>query len=387
MTDRVPRALALSFAWMAAVGNPGAWGGEKPSGPPRKVLVELQAATGTGRGPAASEVLGQLAGHRGHGPDWIVPLYFPAELADRHPADLPASAAPPMVVDGRVPVGTSDPEGALKALHRALREPVGVALDLKREGSGSRRTFSVRIAARSPGAAGRELRVAVALTEASVATPGSGAGGAGRPLVEHHVVRRFEEKAARLDRVGSRTLTFPLELAPGQDPSKFRVAAFVQDRATGAVHQADVLAWSPAAGPGLALGRRKPSRVAARPIAGFNPGVGPTVAQTPANRPADETRGQPGASDRGPGLQGSGNDPAEGDYASSIASGSTPFDNPYGQGYGFGPQFGQNFNFGPQLGQGFSPQSYQSSGGQSGQGGFGGQPGQSFVPPHVFVFS
>jgi hypothetical protein len=74
---------------------------------------------------------------------------------------------------------------------------------------------------------------------------------AGRTLVEHHVVRRFDHKFTRVGKAGAESLAFPIKLPAGAEPSRLRVAAFVQDRRDGRVYQAGAIPWaSPATQPG-----------------------------------------------------------------------------------------------------------------------------------------
>ena len=103
----------------------------------------------------------------------------------------------------------------------------------------------MKIAARSPEVAGRELLIGMALTEDPVTTKVLRGENAGLTLVEHHVVRRLDHKFLKLDRTRSQTVTFPIELPSGRDGTRFRVTVFAQDRADGKVYQADELPWTP----------------------------------------------------------------------------------------------------------------------------------------------
>ena len=143
--------------------------------------------------------------------------------------------------------------------------PSEVALDLDLDGTEIRKTVSVRIAARSPEVAGRELLIGMALTEDPVTTKILGGENAGLTLVEHHVVRRLDHKFLKLDRTGPRTLAFPIELPSGRDGTHFRVTVFAQDRANGKVYQANDVPWNSRKATGFRADRaRDLDRVVAR---------------------------------------------------------------------------------------------------------------------------
>ncbi|HEY2158189.1 MAG TPA: DUF1223 domain-containing protein [Isosphaeraceae bacterium] len=271
------RALALSIV-LVAVARPGV-AADSPASP-RKVLVELYTSQGCNSCPPASDLLGRLGG-LGYGPERVVVLNFHVDYFNVPWADPHSDAAysrrqlsyndvqgrndlyftPLMMVDGRYPLLGSDRAKVVAALGRARKEPPAVALDLALSGEGDRKSLTVRVAARSADVAGRELLVGVAVTEDPVTTKVPSGENAGRTLVEHHVVRRFDQRFTRVDRTGAETLAFPVELPPGGDPAHLRVTAFVQDRRDGRVHQADSVPWAPAKVPGPGATRaRDPGR-------------------------------------------------------------------------------------------------------------------------------
>ena len=263
MRDRALRALAL-FLILTVLRPPGAGAGEKPVDPPKKVLVELYTSQGCSSCPPASDLLGKLF-ELGDGRDRIVPLNFHVDYFNQPWPDPYSDASytrrqrdynsvqhrddlqftPLLMVDGRHPLLGSDRAKAVAAIEQALKQPPEVALDLDLDGTGIRKTVSVKIAARSPEVAGRELLIGVALTEDPVTTKVLRGENAGLTLVEHHVVRRLDHKFLKLDRTGSRTLTFPIELPSGRDGTRFRVTVFAQDRANGNVYQANEVPWNP----------------------------------------------------------------------------------------------------------------------------------------------
>ena len=161
------------------------------------------------------------------------------------------------MVDGRYPLLGSDRRKALAALDRARKETAAVALDLALSLEGARKSLNVRVAARSAEVAGRELLIGVAVTDDAVTTKVPSGENAGRTLVEHHVVRRFEQQYVRVHRTGAENLAFALELPPDGDPAHLRVAVFVQDRRDGRVYQAVSVPWPSAKTPGPSASRAR----------------------------------------------------------------------------------------------------------------------------------
>jgi hypothetical protein len=273
MSHRWLRALALSIL-VVSIAMPGL--AADPPAPPKKVLVELYTSQGCNSCPPASDLVGRLDG-LGYGPDKVVVLNFHVDYFNTPWADPYSDAAysrrqlsyndvqgrndlyftPLMMVDGRYPLLGSDRPKALAALGRARKEPAAVALDLARSVEGARKSLTVRVAARSADVAGRELLVGVAVTDDIVTTKVPSGENAGRTLVEHHVVRRFDHKFIRVNRTAAESLAFPLELPPGGDPAHLRIAVFVQDRRDGWVYQADSVPWASAKTPGPSASRAR----------------------------------------------------------------------------------------------------------------------------------
>ena len=269
--------LSIVFA-LVGRGTLGA-GPSKSADPPKKILVELYSSQGCDSCPPASDLLGKLA-KIGYGLDRIVPINFHVDYFNDPWVD-PFSEAeysrrqlsyndvlkrddlyftPLMMVDGRYPLLGSDRSKALAALERAKKEASGVNLDITLSGADRRKTLTVKIAARSATVAGRELLIGMALTEDPVRTKVPSGENAGKTLVEHHVARRFERKTIKLELSGSESLSFPLELAEGWEPERFRVMVFAQDRLNGKVYQADSIPWVTPRTPGPSAERTKDLR-------------------------------------------------------------------------------------------------------------------------------
>jgi hypothetical protein len=262
MKTLAPPAFYLA-AYLALVAGR-ADGQDRPvaGGSSKKVLVELYTSQGCDSCPPASELLGRLAA-LGYGPDRVVAVGFHVDYFNQPWVDPYSDPdfgrrqlaynevqrrndlyfTPLMMVDGRTPMLGSDRAKALAALDQSLKEPAAVGLRPVLEGSGATRTLSVEVVSKSSKLDGRDLVIALALTEDPVTTRVLSGENAGKTLVEHAVARRFLKKTFRLDRNAPRSFSFPLELAPGQVPARSSMAVFVQDSANGKVYQADAVAW------------------------------------------------------------------------------------------------------------------------------------------------
>ncbi len=304
------RVLILAVAW-AVVVPVGAGGGDKSgdSTKAKKVLVELYSSQGCDSCLPASDLMGKLAG-LGYGPDQVVPLNFHVDYFNTPWVDPYSDASfsqrqlsynqvkgrsdlyftPLMMVDGRFALLGSNRPKALVGIKQARAEPAGVTLDLNLDGKGSKKTVVVTIAPKVPEAVGRDLLIGVALTEEPVSTKILSGENAGKTLVEHHVVRRFDHKFVKLDPSKPQTLTFAVELPAGGDASRFGVAVFAQDRANGNVHQADAIPWTRDLPVKVGARTNKPRRKASAwnwGSFGFDPLMGATGAPASPAESAD----------------------------------------------------------------------------------------------------
>lgn len=231
--------------------------------PARKLLVELYTSQGCDSCPSASELLGKL-GSLGYGPEKIVALgfhvdYFNTPWVDPYSSNEYSRRqasynevtgrddlyfTPLLMIDGRYPMLGSDRVKVSTSLKQAAREAPGVDLRLKLAGGQGQRLVEVAVKPLTEETQGRDLLVGLALTEDPISTRVGGGENGGKTLVEHAVVRSFVHKFIRLDDAAGTTLRLPVALARGQDPAKTRVAAFVQGRADGRVHQAESIPWT-----------------------------------------------------------------------------------------------------------------------------------------------
>jgi hypothetical protein len=283
MKNRALKAIAVFFT-LTVLRPVAAAAGEYPVNQPKRVLVELFTSQGCGSCAPASDLLGKLT-EPGVDRDRIVPLNLHVDYFNQPWPDPYSDASytrrqcdyngvqrrddlritPLLMVDGRQPLFGSDRTMAVAAIEQALKMPPEVALDLKLDGMGNRKTALVKVAARSPELAGRALLIGMALTEDPVKTRVLRGENAGLMLVEHHVVRRLDQRFLKLDRTGTRAVSFLIELPGGADAARFRVVVFAQDRVNGQVFQAEELPWNPGKAPAvLADNARDLDRVIAR---------------------------------------------------------------------------------------------------------------------------
>jgi hypothetical protein len=236
----------------------------RPTAARRKVLVELYTSQGCDSCPPASKLMGQLK-ELGYGPDRIIPINFHVDYFNDPWVD-PFSRqeysrremayndvlkrddlyfTPMLMIDGRTPFLGSNRQKILPALDKALKEPLGLALDLKLTGSESSKTLTVSLSEPAASTIGRPLLIGVAITEDPISTKVTSGENAGKTLVEHDTVRFFSYKNTRLERSGTEKVEFNLDLPGDAVAARLRVAVFAQDQKNGKVYQADVVPWIP----------------------------------------------------------------------------------------------------------------------------------------------
>ena len=255
------RFTSLLLVGLLAISPVSATGQTKPSAS-RTVLVELYTSQGCDSCPSACDLLGKLP-KLGFNPDRVIALNFHVDyfntpwvdpFSDPSFSDREMSYnqvmkrndlyfTPMLMVDGRQPMLGSNQGQVVAAIRQAKTQAPAVGIDLSLDGSGPRKTVAVQLQTRTAEVAGRDLLIAVALTQNRVSTDVPSGENAGKTLVEYHVVRKLDHKFTKLTRSEPKTLTFSLNLPPNADPADFRVVAFAQDRNNGQVHQADDLPW------------------------------------------------------------------------------------------------------------------------------------------------
>jgi hypothetical protein len=262
------RIRLLGLLMLLAVGPDRAASAADRDGPRRMVLVELYTSQGCNMCPKAEEILGALAErHRGIVPiafhvDYFNepwkdvfsdPLYSRRQMAYHQtytkpkPADYGLYYTPMLMIDGEQSVNGRDPAAAIEAIRRAsARKPavgLDVALALKADGLAG--TATVKVSSRSPRAEKAPLLVCAVLREDGVVTAIPSGENAGKSLVARFPARQTKFDFIELDGKSPATQRFTFEVEPTWDRKNLRLAVFVQDKRTGAVHQAADLPWRP----------------------------------------------------------------------------------------------------------------------------------------------
>lgn len=255
--------VALMFAALAsACHGTAAWARQdSPKPPARKILAELFTSQGCDSCPAASALFASLP-TLGYDADRVVPInfhvdYFNDQWVDPFSENLYSRRqasyndvfkrndlyyTPLLMVNGKRPVLGSDRRSVQAALEAESHSAAVIRLALRLKGEGARRMLTLEIDPISSKVAGGELLACFALTQDSASTQVSAGENAGKTLTERHVVREFDYKPVVLEPGKAKSIDFPVSFQEGWDPARFRIAAFVQDRRTGEVLQAESIA-------------------------------------------------------------------------------------------------------------------------------------------------
>ena len=152
---------------------------------------------------------------------------------------------PMMMIDGEQSVNGRDPAAARAAIRQALARKPAVALDvdLALEPDGLSGTAAAKVTSRSPRAEKTPLLVCAVLREDGVVTDIPAGENAGKSLVARFPARKTKYEFIELDGKSPTTERFPFAVEPAWNRKNLRLAVFVQDKRTGAVHQAADLPW------------------------------------------------------------------------------------------------------------------------------------------------
>jgi hypothetical protein len=278
-------ALLITIVGIATAQAPG------PDPSARMVLIELYTSQGCDMCPAAEELLGGLAQqdrrivpiafHVDYFNDpwkdvFSDPLYSRRQMAYNQLYTKPKNAeyglyyTPMMMIDGEQSVNGRDAASARAAIRRALaRKPaVAIDVDLALKPDGLSGTATIKVTSRSNRAEKTPLLVCAVLREDGVITHVPSGENAGKALVARFPARQMKYEFIELDGRSPATQRFPFAIERPWNREKLRLAVFVQDKRTGAVHQATDLPWrsrptaSTSAAPEIdrPSGRRGPSR-------------------------------------------------------------------------------------------------------------------------------
>jgi hypothetical protein len=253
----------LIAAFLLAFIGQGASGQDEPK---RVVLVELYTSQGCDMCPTAEKILGSLAEKERR----IVPIAFHVDYFNKPWKDVFSDPlysqrqmtynqlytrpknpdyglyyTPMLMIDGIDSVNGRDPAAAEAAIREALaRKPaVGLKVALDVKGDGLSGTATIKVTSRSPRVEKSPLLVCAVLREDGVITDIPSGENKGKSLVARFPARQTKYEFIELDGKSPSTQRFPLEIAPTWKRENLRLAVFVQDKRTGAVHQAIDLPW------------------------------------------------------------------------------------------------------------------------------------------------
>jgi hypothetical protein len=259
--------FSLICVFVLASGGAAALGqGRSRDATKRTVLVELYTSQGCDMCPAAEKVLGALAEkdrrvvpiafHVDYFNDpwkdvFSDPLYSQRQMTYNQLYTKPKNVeyglyyTPMLMIDGEQSVNGRDPAAAEAAIRQALAKKPGVGLDvaLDLEGDGLSGTATIEVTSRSTRAEKSPLLVCAVLREDGVVTDVPAGENAGKSLVARFPARQTKYEFIELDGKSPVTQRFSFVIERTWKRQNLRLAVFVQDKRTGAVHQATDLPW------------------------------------------------------------------------------------------------------------------------------------------------
>jgi hypothetical protein len=232
----------------------------------KMVLVELYTSQGCDMCPAAEKILGVLAErdrrivpiafHVDYFNDpwqdvFSDPLYSQRQMSYNQLYSKPKNQeyglyyTPMLMIDGRQSVNGRDPASAAAAIREALtRKPavgLDVALDVGRDGRSG--TATMTVTSRSAAAEKSPLLICAVLREDGVVTEVQTGENAGKRLVGRFPARQTKYEFIELAGKSPTTKSFRFTTDPAWNRQNLRLAVFVQDKRTGAIHQAADFPW------------------------------------------------------------------------------------------------------------------------------------------------
>jgi hypothetical protein len=260
------KVLGLTILLLLAVGPDQTLRAAENDPTKRMVLVELYTSQGCDMCPAAEEILGALA-ERDRG---IVPIAFHVDYFNEPWKDVFSDVlysqrqkiydqlyskpknteyglyyTPMLMIDGELSVNGRDAATATAVIRRARAQKPAVALDvsLARKSDGLSATATITVTSRSVRAEKVQLLVCAVLREDGVVTHVRSGENAGKELVARFPARQTKYEFIELDGKSPASQRFSFVLEPTWNPKNLRLAVFVQDKRTGAVHQAADIPW------------------------------------------------------------------------------------------------------------------------------------------------
>lgn len=152
---------------------------------------------------------------------------------------------PMLMIDGQQSVNGRDPVAARAAIREALSRTPGVKLDVDLTLNEDRQsaTAVIDVTSRSARAEHVPLLVCAALREDGVRTDVRVGENQGKVLVARFPARQTKYEFVELDGKAPKTVRLAFKVDRDWDPRQLRLAAFVQDKRTGVIHQSADLLW------------------------------------------------------------------------------------------------------------------------------------------------
>jgi len=265
MRERM-KLLALVMPLLLTGGPDRAVSAAERDEPKRMVLVELYTSQGCDMCPTAEKMLGALAErnrrivpiafHIDYFNDpwkdaFSDPLYSQRQMTYNQLYTKPKNPeyglyyTPMLMIDGEQSVNGRDPASTEAAIRQALARKPAVALDvvLDLKSNGLSGTATIKVTSRSARAEKAPLLVCGVLREDGVVTDVPSGENAGKSLVARFPARQTKFDFIELDGKSPATQRFPFVIDPAWNRKNLRLAVFVQDKRSGAVHQAADLPW------------------------------------------------------------------------------------------------------------------------------------------------
>lgn len=235
--------------------------------PGRLVLVELFTSQGCDMCPEAEKNLGELGdGNRSVAPVALHVDYFDRPWKDPFSAKLHSERqmsyhntykgpkdpslglyyTPMMMVDGLTHVNGRDPARLKAAVAAARQKPPGASIRTKIDTAAAARkaVLTVTVEPVSDRLNGREQLVCAVLREDQVSTDVKSGENAGKTLTNRFPARQMQFETLKIDPRKSRDVSFDFTIDPAWNAANLAIVVFVQDVATGEVHQSAIVALS-----------------------------------------------------------------------------------------------------------------------------------------------
>lgn len=230
----------------------------------RLVLIELFTSQGCNMCPEAEKNLGAIGdGNRSVAPVALHVDYFDRPWKDPFSAKLHSVRqmsyhntykgpkdpslglyyTPMMMVDGLTHINGRDPARLKAAVAAARQKPPGVSIRTKLDTAADARkaVLTVTVVPVSERLKGRDQLVCAVLREDQVSTDVKSGENGGKTLSNRFPARKLQFETVKFETKKPRDVAFEFTTVPDWNVAKLAIVVFVQDAATGEVHQTAVV--------------------------------------------------------------------------------------------------------------------------------------------------